>query len=202
MAKSNPTKTILIVSASILAVIIISALIFHFVQKSRQSQLDKEAADAANAAAESENKSPGSTTKSVNTSTALQLRGNDFSFYWDNPAMRAKEVQWIQNGYNQLAKKINLKPGGSTWPIIGEDGVFGEKTHNAVKKINGLKGSTSVRTNWTDFKKKLTELNSYYFPGTKLYDESIGSSTAASSSISSADKKWTGSLSFLNGIIP
>lgn len=104
----------------------------------------------------------------TNASTAANNKINEYK----SPLMKSDRIQWMQNGYNRYARnKQKYGPGqGKTgsvteWVIIPEDGIFGEATHKAVKRVM----SNTYKASWEQFKTRLKQVNDINFPGHSIY---------------------------------
>lgn len=65
---------------------------------------------------------------------------DDTIFKVTSPMMKDDRVKLIQKAYNYVADKEG-------WPLITEDGVFGNKTAQAVKKLTG-----KTNASWSEVK--------------------------------------------------
>lgn len=91
-------------------------------------------------------------TKEVSSSSAPVVGKitNDTILEWKSPILEADRVKWVQNFYNRYVRARKAAGKTPEWPIIEEDGRFGEATHKAVNRIMG-----KYKTSWTEFKAKV-----------------------------------------------
>lgn len=94
-----------------------------------------------------------SSASSGSSSPVTPTMTNTTLLEWKSPLMKGDRVQWVQNAYNKVALKRKSKNKLPDWPIIQEDGVFGENTHKAVNRVMG-----KYKTTWTEFKQKTDQI--------------------------------------------
>jgi hypothetical protein len=147
MAKNN--KVLYISIAVITALVIVATIVYYFKVIKGQNQDNKfdELGDDSNQG------NQGSQTSSGGGSTKPAIT-NDTVFSVKSPLMKNDRVQWIQNRFNKYAKARKLKGKTPDWTLLVEDGVYGNKTADAVNKVMGKKS-----TSWTEFKIRMDYLD-------------------------------------------
>lgn len=146
MAKNN--KVLYISIAVITALVITATIVYYFKVIKGQNQDDKfdELGDDSNQG------SQGSQTSSGGGSTKPAIT-NDTVFSVKSPLMKNDRVQWIQYRYNKYAKARKLKGKTPDWTLLVEDGVYGNKTAEAVNRVMAKKS-----TSWNEFSSKIDAL--------------------------------------------
>lgn len=130
--------------------IIVSIIVYYYMIVKPQ----KESEESTNIEPYSPPSSSGSGVSSGSSSSnAAPALTNTTLLEWKSPLMKGDRVQWVQNAYNKVALKRKSKNKTPDWPIIEEDGKFGENTHKAVNRVMG-----KYKTTWTEFKQKTDQI--------------------------------------------